>query len=127
MLLDLLKRNLPAPHGVALVATGAELPTVDIGVAVRTFGAHVREDRLGMATRAGNLAVHAAQWVPCLIVVKLWNAANGLPAAERVAILAGNVEVAVRAPSVGVRRRLRIRHIRCGKQQHHQRQFGPKR
>ena len=57
MIFDLRQRNLPTLHTVALFATRAELPLMNVGVAVRTFRAHVREYRLRVTLRAGHALV----------------------------------------------------------------------
>jgi hypothetical protein len=65
-------------------------------VAIRARLAHVREYRLGMATGAGNLLVHAAQRIPRGVMIEFRNGSNGSPAGIRVAVFAGNIEGTVR-------------------------------
>lgn len=121
MILYLLHRDLPSPNRVALFATGAELAFVNIGMTISTFHAHVAEYRLDVTRGAGDLFMQAAQREAGLAVVKLRDAADGFPATERVAILAGDVQGTMRATSVGVglRRvadrtdRQQRRHDRC--------------
>jgi len=81
VLVDLLHRDLPSLYGVALIASRAKLTLVDIGVAVGAFLAHVCEHRLGVALRATDPLVHAAQRKAGLVVVKLRNIAYWLPSA----------------------------------------------
>lgn len=107
VLLDLLDGDLPAPHGVTLLTTGPELPPVNVGVTVGTFCAHVTEYRFGMALGASHPQMHATQRVTGLIVVEFRHTADGLPPADRVAVLAGDIETTMRAASIGVRLRLR--------------------
>ena len=57
VILDLRQRNLPALHAVALFATRAELPFMNVGVAVRTLGAYVGEYRLGVTLSTGHALV----------------------------------------------------------------------
>ena len=60
VLVNLLYRNLPSFHGVALFTGRAKLPLVDIGMAVGALFAHVGEYRLGVALGATDALVHAA-------------------------------------------------------------------
>jgi hypothetical protein len=60
MVLDRLDRDVPAFDRMALLAVGAHLPLMDIGVTVGAASAHIRKDRLGVALRAGHAGVHAA-------------------------------------------------------------------
>ena len=54
VLLHLLDRNCPSPHRVALLAVGAELPFVNIGVTVLATLSHIRKHRLHVALAAGH-------------------------------------------------------------------------
>jgi len=80
---------------------------VNVGVAVGAFLTHVAEDRLDVALRAGHGLMHAAEWVPRLVMIKLRDAADRSPPTEGVAILAGDIQRAMRAAGVGVTLRLR--------------------
>ena len=115
VLLDLLDRNLPTSYGVALFTTGPKLPLVNIGVTVGTLCAHITEHRLGVALGASHTQVHTAQRIARLVVIKFRDAADGLPSADGVAVLAGNIQVAVRAASVDVGLRLLARRGRAEK------------
>jgi len=126
MLLELLSLHLPALHRVTLLAIGAKLAAVNIRVAIRATRAHVGKDKIGMALFAVNFFVHASQRVACPVVVKLRNAADGFPARIRMAVLAGNVDGAVRVPAwlfvgLGPSRRLPNGH---DGQQHEQERDG---
>lgn len=99
MLLHGLDRHAPSENRVALRAVRAELSAVNVGVAIGAILAHVRENRLGMASRAGYFFVHAAKRVPRGVVIEFRNGANGNPAGVRVAIFAGNGEWTVRTPA----------------------------
>ncbi len=115
MLLDLLDRDLPAPHRMALLAVGAQLPLVNIRVAILASLPDIGEHGLDVALGAGHRYVHAAQGVPGLVVIEFRNRADRPPPARRVAVLTGNVQIAVRA----VRARI-LRHRSgsgCGNQQ----------
>jgi hypothetical protein len=65
-------------------------------VAIGAVFTNICENRLGVASRAGNLFMHAAKRVPRGVVVEFWYGADGGPAGVRVAILAGNCEGTVR-------------------------------
>jgi len=60
VLLDLLDRNLPSPHRVALLAGRPQLPPVNVRVAVCTLVTDICEDRFGMALSTGDRLMHAA-------------------------------------------------------------------
>lgn len=98
MLLDLLYGNMPALHRVTLLAGRAKLTLVNVSMAIRAFLANVGEHRFGMALGTSNTLVHAAQGKARLVVIELRNIADGLPSAHGVAVLAGNIQRAVRAP-----------------------------
>jgi hypothetical protein len=65
-------------------------------VTIRTVLPNVGENRLGVASRAGYLFVHAAKRVARGIVIEFGDGANGGPGCARVAIFTGNDEGAVR-------------------------------
>ena len=46
VILDLLHRNIPSPHRVALLAVGSQLPPVNIGVAILAARADIAEHHL---------------------------------------------------------------------------------
>ena len=54
------KRDAPASDRVALLAGGAELPPMDVGVAVGAPRPHVAEDQAGVALHAAQVGVTAA-------------------------------------------------------------------
>ena len=93
--LNLLNRNLPAANGVALFAIRAQLPAVNIRVAILAAQADVAEHRFHVALRASDRRMHAAQRVPRLVVIKFGNRADRLPGIRRMTVLAGEVEVTV--------------------------------
>ena len=101
MLLDVLHRHPPALHVVTLLAVGAHVAAMNIGVAVGAFCAGVTEYEIGMAFAAGHALMHAAQRKPGLAMVKLGKAANWFPCGKGVAVLAGHGEIAVRAAGAG--------------------------
>ena len=97
VLLHLLNRNLPSADGVALLAVGAELTLVNVGMAVLAALADAGEYRLHVTLYAGHRGVHAGQRIFRLIVIELRKSADRFPGACRVAVLAGNIQVSVRA------------------------------
>jgi hypothetical protein len=92
VLLNLLHRDLPSLDGVALFAVRAELPLVNISMAIGALVAHVGEHRFGVALGAGHALVHAAQGKARLVVIEFGCAPDRLPPALRVTVLAGNVQ-----------------------------------
>lgn len=70
---------------------------MDIRVTIGAIVTDIREHQVHVALRAGNMFVHAPQWISRLVVIKLRNVANVSPAGECVAILALNIERPVRA------------------------------
>jgi hypothetical protein len=99
VILDLLDRDLPSPDRVALLAIGPQLAPVDIGVAVLATLPNAAENWFDMALCAGYRLVHAAKRIARLIVIEFRNRPDRLPAAGRVAILTGNVQISVWAVS----------------------------
>jgi hypothetical protein len=93
--------NVPAANRMALLAVGAELPPVNVGVAVRASRTDVREHQLGMALHALDLLVHPAEGITGFIVAKFRNAAYGLPTDGGVAVFARNIDRAVGVACTG--------------------------
>ena len=56
-----IQRNIPALDRVAAFAVGAELPAMNVGVAIGAVGADVLEDQAGVALGATHLLMHSAQ------------------------------------------------------------------
>ena len=88
MVADLLLGSKPALHDVALCAIRAELPQMDVGMAIRAILADIGENRLGMTLRARGSFVPPSKRKLRPIVVKLRNIANWAPPGSRMAILA---------------------------------------
>ena len=80
MLLNLLDRHFPSPDRVALLAIGAQLAPVNIGMAVLAALSDVAEYRLYVTLGALHLLVHAAQRITGLVVIELGNGADRVPA-----------------------------------------------
>ena len=102
MLLDVLHRNSPPFHVVAVLAVRSKLAAVNVGVAIRAFRAGIAEHQVRVTLPAGDSFVHAAQRKLGLIVIKFGNAANRLPRGKGMAVLTGEIQVAVRAARSGV-------------------------
>ncbi len=96
-------RDLPALDRMATFAVRAKLAAMYVGMAVCAMGAHILEDQIRMALRAGNFRMHAAQWVTRLIVVELRIRPDRFPACVAVALLAGDGDGAVRIRDLGLR------------------------
>ena len=106
MLLHLLYGDLPSLDGVTLLAVGAQLAAVDVGVAVSAPGAHVREYGLGVALLAVDAFVHATQGKFRAVVIEFRNSSDRFPSRNGVAVLARNIQIAVRTARGGIRLRL---------------------
>jgi hypothetical protein len=87
VLLDGLHPDAPAFHRVAAFAASAELAAVNVGVAVRAFGARIGEHQVGVALAAGYSFVHTPQRKAGFIVIKLGKTANRFPSGESMAVL----------------------------------------
>ena len=87
---------------MALLTVGAELALMNVGVTVLAALPHVGEHWFYVTLDTGDVLVHAAQWVACLVVVELGNGTDRLPAFRRVAVLAGNIQASVRTVTSGV-------------------------
>jgi hypothetical protein len=60
VLLHLLNRDLPSPHGVALLAVCSHLPLMNVGVAILAGFSDAGKDRLHVALCAGYGSMHSA-------------------------------------------------------------------
>ncbi len=114
MLLDLLYRDFPSQHRVALFAIGAQLPAMNVRMAVLAALPHIGKHRLDVTLRAGHRLVHAAQGIARLIVIEFGDGPDRPPSVGGVAILAGHRQSAVRAVCARI---LRSRAQRSAKRQ----------
>jgi hypothetical protein len=64
---------------VALLATRTHLPAVDICVTIGAVHPGIGKDRLGVALRAGDPLMQAAQRILCCVVIEFRNCPNGFP------------------------------------------------
>jgi len=89
----------PAVHSVAILASGAELTAMDIGVAVGALFANVSKNLSHMAGITRDILVQAAQRIlGFAIVIKLKGLPEGRPTRSRVAVLAGDGQRPMRIP-----------------------------
>jgi len=107
-----LECHVPALHRVTLFAR-PHLAAMNVRVAVAATGPRVREHRLGMALRAGNVLVHAPQRKAGFVVIELRNSTDRLPSHRRVAVLAWDIKIAMRTTRDGLRTPLRETHGGC--------------
>ena len=111
-----LKGDVPALHRMTLFA-GPHFTAMNVGVAVSATGPRVREHWLGMALRAGNVLVHAPQRKAGFVVIEFRNCADRLPSHRGMAVLARDVQVAVRTTRDGLGPPLReTQRSRCAQQ-----------
>jgi hypothetical protein len=87
--LNLLRRDLPAPDGMALLAICSQLPPVNVCMAVLAALADIRENRLDVTSGATHRRMHTPQRIPRLIVIEFRDRAGGLPRSRSMAILTG--------------------------------------
>lgn len=95
VLLNILGRHSPSADSVALLTICAQLALMNIGMAVLAARAHIAENRFDVALRTSHILVHTAQRIACLVVIELGNGADRLPSLCSVAVLTGNVQVAM--------------------------------
>ena len=107
MVLDRLDGDVPPLDRVALLALRSELAAVQIGVAIRALCPHVAEHQLDVAGHAVHFLVHSTQGVGGLVVIEFGLSADGFPARERVATVAGLAERSVRIARRALPGRLR--------------------
>jgi hypothetical protein len=87
-----LHSDAPTLNGVTRFAIGAELPAVDIGMAVCAFLAHVRKHQFDVALRARHFFMHAPKRIARRIMLKFRDTADRFPTQRGVAIFARNIE-----------------------------------
>jgi hypothetical protein len=93
----------PAVNRVAILATGAELPAMDIRVAISALLTNVSKNFSHVAGITRDILVHPAQWISRFpIVVKFNSLPDRRPTRGCVAVLAGDGQ-----------RPMRVPHTRC--------------
>jgi len=120
VILHRLDGNVPSFDGVTLLALGAELAAMDVSVAVRALGADVGEHQFGVALHTSHVLVQAAQGIARLIVIEFRDGADRLPGCRRMAVLAGKVQIPMRAAALNVGGRLRTRGEHYSRHQYQQ-------
>lgn len=101
VVLDLLRGDGPALHGVTLLAIRAHLSAVYIAlfVAIRAIFADILEHWLNVTGHALHFFVHAAEGIVGLVVIEFRHSTNGAPTRRRVTVLTGYGQWAVRITS----------------------------
>lgn len=93
----------PSERRVALLAVGAELASVKVGVAVLALCSHVAELHVGVTGSAGNVLMQATERKLRLdVVIELGHATNRPPACGGVAVAAGNLYRTVRISDISL-------------------------
>ena len=91
--------NTPAEYGVAALARSAELPSVEVRVAIGALRADIGEHPAYVTGTARHRGVHAAKRIAGLsVVLKLGLGSKRGPACGGVAVLTSNLDRAVRIP-----------------------------
>ena len=126
VLVDLLDRDIPAFHRVALFAVSAHLGLVNVRMALAALRSDIRENGLGMTLRTGDACVHPAQWIFGGVVIELGYCANRLPATNGVAVLTRNAQASVRAARAGRGLSLLGRGVCAGQHRKNNRQMKEK-
>lgn len=106
VLLHSLQDDAPAFHRMAFFAICPHLPAVQIGVAIGTVHARVREHGLRVTLRATHAHVLPAQRVLRFVVIEFGEGSNRFPADRRMAVLTGNTQIAMGASGNGGSARL---------------------
>ena len=96
VLLHLLYGNLPSPNRVALLAVGSQLAAMNICMTVLAVLADIAEYGLDVTFRTRDGFMHAAERILGFIVIEFRNGADRFPGVSGMAVLAGDVEIAVR-------------------------------
>jgi hypothetical protein len=100
VVLDLVDGDLPAEHAVTLRAIGAELPQVDVRVAISTILPDIGENWLRMTFNTSNFFVLSTQRIRGLVVVKLQYRAYRTPSRRGVTVFAWNRQGSVRTADI---------------------------
>jgi hypothetical protein len=99
---DLVDGNLPAGNRVTLRAIGAELPQVNVCMAIRAILPDICEDRLGVAFNASNFFVLPTQRIGGFVVIELQHGAYWTPGRCGVTVFARNRERSVRTADISL-------------------------
>ena len=96
VLLNVFNSDRPSADGMALFAIRAQLPFVNVSMAVLAALTDTREDHFDVTLGASHGGVHTAQRIARLVMVELGNGADRPPAIRGVAVLARDRQAAVR-------------------------------
>lgn len=96
----LIDRRRPPVNGVAALAPGSHVAAMDVGVTVTALPPHITEHRFQMALGASDGLMHSAKGRAGFVVIELRHLANRSPSAKGVAVLARDVQRAVRTSSI---------------------------
>lgn len=97
VVLHVVHPNAPPPHGVAILARGAELAAMNVGMTIRALLADLREDFADVALAASYVLVHGSQRILRLgIMIEFRFGTDRLPAHRGMAAFAWDREWAVR-------------------------------
>jgi hypothetical protein len=102
MFVDVMDRHLPAAVTVAQVTLRSIFPPVNVGVAVLALLTDVGKGQVDVAILAGHFGVQPTQGKPGFAMIKFRRTADGRPARRGVAVLAGDLQVAMRTVRGGV-------------------------
>ncbi len=96
---DLLNRGLPALDRVTVLTSRSKLILVNVRMAVVALDSDIGKHHAAMAIGASNVRVQTEERIGRLrIMIEFGDSSDRAPAGCRVAVLAGKVEAAVRAP-----------------------------
>jgi hypothetical protein len=98
VVLQLLNRDIPSLHRMALRAVRTHLAPVDVIVAILAVLAYVGEHRFDVALRAFHFFMHPAQGIAGFAVVKFGDGTDGTPFRGGVTVFTRNREGPVWAP-----------------------------
>jgi hypothetical protein len=90
VILHLLRSEIPALYRVTLFAVRTHLTTMNIGVTIGAILSDVGENRFGVTVNALHFFVQSAKWILRLVVIELWDCADGSPACGGVTVFARN-------------------------------------
>ena len=98
VVLQLLHRDIPTLHRMALRAVRAHLAPVDVFMTILALLSHIREHRFPVALRAFHFFMHPTQGITGFAVVKFRDGTDGSPSPGGVAVFARNRKGPMRAP-----------------------------
>ena len=91
VILNLLNRDLPSAHRVALRAIRTKFSPVNISMAVGAVLADICKYRLHVALGTQDLFMHSTERIVCFVVIEFRLGANRPPGIRHVTVFAGNI------------------------------------